>query len=590
MKILEKIEKLQKLMIEKGIHFYIIPSSDYHQSEYVGDFFKCREWISGFTGSAGTVVVSRNEVALWTDGRYFLQAENELKGTDVKLFKMGEEGVPNFDKYISDKIKDSETLGFDGKVLSTKFVLDFLKCLKNKNINILSEFDLVSEIWNDRPELPASSLFLLDEKYTGEVFSSKLKRVREILEKERATMVIISSLDDIAWLFNMRGNDVKNNPVFLSYSIITKECVILYIDKNKITYDIANYLKSNNVQIKGYFDIYEDIKSIKNQEQILLDFSKTNYAIYHMLDKNCILNRENPTTLMKAIKNKVELENLRHSHLKDGVAVTKFMYWLKTNVGKIEIDEISASEKLENFRKEQMNYFEASFDTICGYEQNAAIIHYKANENSCSKLENKGLLLVDSGGQYLDGTTDITRTFVLGECSKEKKENFTLVLKGLIRLSKAKFLYGSTGTNLDILARESMWEKGINYNHGTGHGIGFFLNVHEGPQSIRMQYNSQILEEGMVLSNEPGIYIANSHGIRLENEIIVKKCEKTSFGQFMNFETLTYAPIDLDGVLFEMLTKEEIDWLEGYHKMIFEKLIPFLTTEEINWFKQFIKR
>lgn len=590
MKITEKIAKLKELMKERGIDYYIIPSADYHQSEYVGDYFKGREWISGFTGSAGTVVVTQNEVGLWTDGRYFIQAEKQLQGSGITLFKMGEEGVPTFIQYIVNNIQSGETLGFDGKVLATNTVLDFEAKFKDKKVNFNFEFDLVGEIWRDRPSLPASQVFVLEEKFTGESVEKKLTRVRNILEEENCDVNIITSLDDIAWIFNIRGNDVKNNPVNLAYAAITVDKAVLYIGEEKLNSEVEKYLYKNGVEVRDYFEIYEDMERVSNSNIIMMDLNKVNYTIFKKLNPEIkVINRSNPSTIMKACKNKVELENLRNSHVKDGVAVTKFMYWLKNSIGKEEITEMSATQKLESFRKEQELYIEPSFDTIAAYESNAAMMHYKSTSETDRRLEAKNLFLVDSGGQYFDGTTDITRTFVLGECSEELKKHFTLVLKGMINLSKVKFLYGVTGTNLDILARQALWNIGIDYKCGTGHGVGFLLNVHEGPQGIRVQYNSQVLEEGMNVTNEPGVYIAGSHGIRLENELIVQKAEKTEFGQFMKFETMTYAPLDLDGVIKELLSKEEIEYLNNYHQMVYEKVSPYLTLEEKEWLKEYTR-
>lgn len=590
MKITERIAKLKELMKERGIDYYIIPSADYHQSEYVGDYFKGREWISGFTGSAGTVVVTQNEVGLWTDGRYFIQAEKQLQGSGITLFKMGEEGVPTFIQYIVNNIQSGETLGFDGKVLATNTVLDFEAKLKDKKVNFNFEFDLVGEIWRDRPSLPASQVFVLEEKFTGESVEKKLTRVRNILEEENCDVNIITSLDDIAWIFNIRGNDVKNNPVNLAYAAITVDKAVLYIGEEKLNSEVEKYLYKNGVEVRDYFEIYEDMERVSNSNIIMMDLNKVNYTIFKKLNPEIkVINRSNPSTIMKACKNKVELENLRNSHVKDGVAVTKFMYWLKNSIGKEEITEMSATQKLESFRKEQELYIEPSFDTIAAYESNAAMMHYKSTPETDRRLEAKNLFLVDSGGQYFDGTTDITRTFVLGECSEELKKHFTLVLKGMINLSKVKFLYGVTGTNLDILARQALWNIGIDYKCGTGHGVGFLLNVHEGPQGIRVQYNSQVLEEGMNVTNEPGVYIAGSHGIRLENELIVQKAEKTEFGQFMKFETMTYAPLDLDGVIKELLSKEEIEYLNNYHQMVYEKVSPYLTLEGKEWLKEYTR-
>lgn len=578
-------------MKEKGIDMYVIPSSDYHQSEYVGEYFKSREFISGFTGSAGIVVVTEDEAGLWTDGRYFIQAEKQLEGSSITLFKIGEENVPTFIEYIGKNLKNNQCLGFDGKVLSVKNVFDIKNGFGKKKIKIEDRYDLVNEIWNDRPVLPKSDVFILNEKYCGESFESKIKRIREKMSNLNANKHILTSLDDIAWIYNMRGRDIKNNPVSLSYAMISTEEAILYIDKNKITEEVKEYFVNKNIKLKDYFSIYEEVKNISEKDIVLLDTNKVNYLIYNNIPIGTeIIDKPNPSTLMKACKNDIELENLKNAHIKDGVAVTKFMHWLKKNIKNQEITEISAAEKLESFRKEWKDYLEPSFNTISAYEANAAMMHYSASKDSNSKLAPKNLLLVDSGGQYIDGTTDITRTFVLGECSDEIKEHFTLVLKGMLSLSKIKFLHGVTGTNLDILARKPVWSRGIDYKCGTGHGVGFLLNVHEGPHSIRWQYNPQVLEAGMTVTNEPGVYIQGSHGIRLENELIVRNAEKTDFGQFMVFETMTYAPLDLDGVVSELLNEEEKDFLNNYHQVVFEKISPFLNEEERDWLKKYTRK
>ena len=465
-----------------------------------------------------------------------------------------------------------------------------LKSKFQEDIKINSDYDLIDMLWTDRPDMASSKAFVLDTKYCGEDIQSKLSRIREALEKENCDINIISSLDDIAWIFNLRGNDVKNNPVNLAYAIITADKAILYIDDRKLDNSVEEYLYENHVDVREYLEIYEDAELISSSEVVMMDFNKTNFTIYNRIkDVVKIINRPNPSNLMKACKNEVELENLRKCHLRDGVAVTKFMHWLKNQVSQEKITEMSASEILEGFRKDQDLYIEPSFDTISAYGANAAMMHYKATKDSDATLKPYGLLLVDSGGQYYDGTTDITRTFVLGECSYEIKKHFTLVLKGMIKLSKAKFLYGATGTNLDILARQSLWEQGIDYKCGTGHGVGFLLNVHEGPQGIRFQYNSQRLEEGMNVTNEPGVYIEGSHGIRLENELIVQKDLKTEFGQFMKFETMTYVPLDLDGIIPELLSEDEKEFLNNYHRMVREKLSPYFDESEIDWLKEYTR-
>ena len=591
----QRIENIRDLMKEKNIYAYIVPSSDYHQSEYVGDYFKSREFMSGFTGSAGTLIISMDEAGLWTDGRYFIQAEQELKDSGIKLFKMGEEGVPTIEEYLLEKLPKNSTLGFDGRVMSVKEGQSLANKLAFKGINIEYKYDLVNDIWEDRCSLPTEKAFLLGVEYSGEGFSDKLSRIRAVMKEKKATTHILASLDDIAWLFNIRGRDVKSNPVVLSYAVITIDSVYLFIDKNKIGKDIRAELSKENVQIKGYEEVYEFIKNIDENEVVLIDTSKVNYAIYNNIPSNVQkIEERNPSILFKSIKNEIELKNIRNSHIKDGVAFTKFMYWLKNNIGKIEITEISATQKLEEFRREQDKFIEPSFSTIAAYKDHAAMMHYSATEESNYKLEPRDLFLVDSGGQYFDGTTDITRTIALGPIPENVRKDFTNVVRGMIRLSKAKFLYGCRGYNLDILARGPLWEEGVDYKCGTGHGIGFVLNVHEGPNGFRWKVredidDSCILEEGMVTTNEPGVYVENSHGIRIENEIVVRKAEKNEYGQFMDFEVITFAPIDLDAIDESLILKDEKIYLNNYHKQVYDKISPYLNEEEKQWLKTYTR-
>ena len=591
----QRIEKIRDLMKEKNIYAYIVPSSDYHQSEYVGDYFKSREFMSGFTGSAGTLIISMDEAGLWTDGRYFIQAENELKDSGIKLFKMGEEGVPTIGEYLLEKLPKNSTLGFDGRVMSVKEGQSLANKLAFKGINIEYKYDLVNDIWEDRCSLPTEKAFLLGTEYSGESFSDKLSRIRAVMKEKKATTHILASLDDIAWLFNIRGRDVKSNPVVLSYAVISIDSVYLFIDKNKIGEDIRSELSKENVQIKGYEEVYEFIKNIDENEVVLIDTSKVNYAIYSNIPSNVQkIEERNPSILFKSIKNEIELKNIRNSHIKDGVAFTKFMYWLKNNIGKIEITEISATQKLEEFRREQDKFIEPSFSTIAAYKDHAAMMHYSATEESNYKLEPRDLFLVDSGGQYFDGTTDITRTIALGPIPENVRKDFTNVVRGMIRLSKAKFLYGCRGYNLDILARGPLWEEGIDYKCGTGHGIGFVLNVHEGPNGFRWKVREDIddtciLEEGMVTTNEPGVYVENSHGIRIENEIVVRKAEKNEYGQFMDFEVITFAPIDLDAIDESLILKDEKVYLNNYHKQVYDKISLYLNEEEKQWLKTYTR-
>ena len=591
----ERIENLRNILNEKEIYAYIIPSSDYHQSEYVSDYFKSREFMSGFTGSAGTLIVTQDEAGLWVDGRYFIQAEEQIKGSNIKLFKMGEENVPTIEEYLIDNMPKNSILGFDGKVISANEGRSYLEKLGFKNIDIEYDNDLVNLLWKDRDILPNEKAFSLDIKYCGESFSSKLNRLREEMKNKKATTHIITTLDDIAWLFNIRGNDVKYNPVVLSYAIITLDNVYLFIDDKKLDENILNELKKENVEIKNYNYIYEFVKEIKENEVVLLDPQKVNYSIYNNIPDNVQkIDMHNPIRDFKCIKNKVEIENIKRSHIKDGVAITKFMYWLKNNVGKIDISEISATKKLEEFRREQDLFIEPSFSTIAGYREHAAMMHYSATEETDYKLEPSDLFLVDSGGQYYDGTTDITRTFALGELSTDLKRHFTLVVRGMVRLSMAKFLYGCRGYNLDILARGPIWNEDLDYKCGTGHGIGFVLNVHESPNGFRWKVvpereDSCILEEGMITTNEPGIYIEGSHGIRIENELLTRKQKKNEYGQYMDFEVITLAPIDLDAIDPELMLENEKEYLNRYHKLVYDKISPFLSEKEKQWLKKYTR-
>ena len=587
----QRIENIRDLMKEKNIYAYIVPSSDYHQSEYVGEFFKGREFISGFTGSAGTVVITQEKAILWTDGRYFLQAEEELSTSCVELYKMGQENVPTTFEYIENEVPSGSKVGFDGRTISAAMGAILELNLAKKNITISYEDDLLNEIWEDRPALSDAKAFLLDIKYSGEDFTSKIARVREWMRENNTTTHILTSLDDIAWLFNIRGGDIKYNPVVLSYAVITLDKAILFVDENKLNDEIKTSFGEEVVEIKNYFEIYEFVKTINKEEIVLIDSNKISYSILKNIPAGVkVVNGMNPSTKFKAQKNSVEIENTKKAHIRDGVAVTKFMYWLKNNIGKIEITELSAADKITELRREQGKFIEESFGTIAGYASNGAIIHYSVTKESNTTLKDRGLFLLDSGGQYFDGTTDITRTFALGELTEEEKYHFTTVARAMIRLSDVKFLHGVNGYYLDILARGILWNEGLNYNHGTGHGVGHVLNVHEGPNGFRLDNKeSAILEEGMITTNEPGFYKAGSHGIRLENEMLCVKGEKNEFGQFMEFEPITIAPIDLDAINVELMKEDEKAYLNEYHKMVFDTVSPFLTTEETNWLKEYTR-
>ena len=582
----ERISNLRKLMIERKIDAYIIPTYDAHQSEYVGDHWKSRVWISGFTGSAGTVVVTLKEAGLWADGRYFIQAANQIKGSEIKLFKMGIPGVPSYMDWLKDNLNEGETIGFDGKVFPQSDVKQMEEKVSYKNIKINEEYDLIGELWTDRPSLPMDNIFVHDVVYTGKTAKEKLDNVREKMNEFNVDYFILGSLDDIAWVYNIRGKDVISNPVVTSYALISRNKAFLFVHSNKVPSDVVDYLKENGIEIKEYDEVRNIVESIEDNSRVFIDPSRINRWLYNGIPKSCsIVEGRNITTDLKAIKNSVEIENLKNSYIKDGVALVKFMYWLKENIGKTPISEISVAEKLIEFRSQQKDFVEPSFNTIAGYKEHAAMMHYSATEESDYQLKKESMLLIDSGGQYLDGTTDITRTLVLGPITEEEKRDFTLTLKGHINLIKARFLYGATGSNLDVLARFPLWQEGIDYKCGTGHGVGFFLNVHEGPHRISPMPNKVTLEEGMVVTIEPGVYKEGKHGIRLENDVIVRKDIETESGQFMKFETISYCPIDLNGIDADMLDNSEIEWLNNYHQDVYNNLSPYLNESEREWLK-----
>ena len=582
MEINKRIEEARKVMKKYKVDAYIVTSSDYHQSEYIDDYFKGREYLSGFTGSAGVLVIFKDEACLWTDGRYHIQAEKQLKGSEVKLFKQGNLGVPTYKEYIISKLAENSKIGIDAKILLSSDVNEILSKKKYKIV----DFDLLAEIWDKRKKLPDGKIFILEDKYTGKTYKEKVKEIRVALKEKGADYSIISSLDDIAWIYNFRGDDVQHNPVALSFTVISEKKASLYIDKNKLNEEAKKYFKDNKVEVKGYFEFFEDIKKLKGN--ILVDFNKISYAIYEAITKNKLINSMNPSTYLKAHKNEIEIANTKDIHIQDGVAIVKFMYWLKNNYKKENITEFSAEEKINSLREKIEGYIDLSFSTISAFGKNAAMMHYSAPEKNSTKIED-GVYLLDSGGTYLKGTTDITRTFFLGKVGKKEKTDNTLVLKGMLALSRAKFLFGATGTNLDILARQFLWNVGIDYKCGTGHGVGHILNVHEGPHGIRFQYNPQRLEIGMIVTNEPGAYIEGSHGIRIENELLVKEACETEHGKFLEFETITYAPIDLDGIVKTLLTKEEKQQLNEYHSEVYKKLSPYLNKKEKEFLKEYTK-
>ncbi len=587
MNVNERIKNLRGLMSEKEITAYLIPTSDPHQSEYVADYYKGRTWISGFTGSAGTVIITQDEAILWTDGRYFIQAENELSDSEFKLYKMATPGYPTYIEYLGEKLKAGDSLGFDGRLVNQADVEKIEKSLKEENIKFVDQYDLVGDIWDTRPEAPVGKTFVHEVKYTGLSTSEKIQEVRDEMEKKNADYYLLSSLDDIAWLYNIRGSDVPNNPVVISYALVTLVSAFLFVDNEKMNPEVVSFLSDNGVTVSSYEEIAEYVKNFGENSKVLLDKSRTNRWIYSAIPSSCkIINEMNITTVLKGKKNSTEIENQKNAYIKDGVALTKFIYWLDKNVGKIEITELSAEAKLLEFREEQDLFLEPSFSTIAAYKENAAMMHYSAGPNSNAELKAEGLFLVDSGGQYYDGTTDVTRTMVLGPISDEEKRDYTLTLKGHINLINARFLAGTNGHALDILCRYPLWQEGIDYKCGTGHGIGFLLNVHEGPHRFANSPNDIALEEGMIVTIEPGVYKAGKHGIRIENVVVVEKDIATDSGQFMKFETLSFVPIDLKGVDSEMLSKNEKTWLNDYHKDVYKKLSPFLNEEEKTWLEK----
>lgn len=587
MDVKKRIEKLRSLMKENKIDAYIIPSFDAHQSEYVADHWKGRQWISGFTGSAGTVVITLDDAGLWTDGRYYIQAEKQLEGSGIRLFKMADLGVPSYTEWLKNTLKEGSTVGFDGSVFSVDLFKGMEKAFKSKNIKIKIEKDLIDEIWEDRPEIPKELVFLHGIKYAGKSRAEKLNKVKANMSSKGANYYLLTSLDDIAWLLNIRGNDVPNNPVVISNVLVAENKCYLFVDASKVTHDIRLELETDGIKIKGYNEIHQILNQLTIDDSVIFDANKTSISMYNSINSDAAkLEEPNITTALKAIKNEVEIENLRNCQVSDGLAMLKFIKWLKESVNREKITEISAQEMLESFRRQQDLFVEPSFDTIAGYKDHAAMMHYKANKETQYTLKDEGFFLVDSGGQYFNGTTDTTRTIVLGKLTEEEKRDFTLVLKGHIALSSVKFLEGATGSSLDVLARQPIWEYGLDYKCGTGHGVGFFLNVHEGPQGFRKEPNSVKLEKGMVITNEPGIYKEGKHGVRTENIMLVVEEEKTEFGQFMSFEAITYCPIDLDGIDKDMLTDKEKQWLNDYHKMVYKRLSPYLDDEHKAWLKK----
>ncbi|MCI8951277.1 MAG: aminopeptidase P family protein [Lachnospiraceae bacterium] len=586
----ERLDQLRRLMEKRGMDAYLVPTADFHESEYVGDYFKCRSFLSGFTGSAGTLAVTRNDAALWVDGRYFVQAAKQLEGSGIRMMKMGEEGVPEIEDFLGEMIPEQGCLGFDGRVVNHFMGKKLEKVLAKKQVSIQYEEDLVDEVWTDRPPMSSRPIWILKEEYAGKSAAVKIQELRAEMEKESATVHILTALDDIAWLLNLRGDDIPCNPVFLSYLAVTRQQAVLFLHEQALGKEEKEYLSTLQVELRPYDAIYHYVKSLQN-ETILLEEGQVNYAIIRGInDSNRVISKINPTVFAKAVKNPTEIKNMKQAHVKDGLVMTRFMRWMKENIGVIPMDELSAEKKLDEMRMEMEGNLGLSFHTISAYGPHGAMCHYSATEESNCVIEKKGFYLVDSGGQYYEGTTDITRTIAVGPLTKEEKEHFTLVLISMLRLGAVQFPHGARGLTLDYAARQVFWERGLNFNHGTGHGVGYLLNVHERPVGIRWKMvpermDSCVLEPGMITSNEPGIYIEGSHGIRTENLMICVEREKNEYGQFLGFEYLTCAPIDLDGVEPSLMSQRDIDLLNDYHRQVYEKLSPYLEEEEKEWLK-----
>ncbi len=593
MNVAERIAKLRALMLEKGIDAYVVPTADFHQSEYVGEHFKVRKYITGFSGSYGTAVITKDDGGLWTDGRYFFQATNELEGSGIRLMKMFVGDTPSIPEYLIANIPAGGTVGFDGRVLSMGEGQEYEGALSPKGINIHYADDLIDAVWEDRPSLSKKPAFFLEEKYSGENTTSKLARIRAKMEEKGANKHIIASLDDVCWMLNVRGDDIDYFPLLLSYAIVGMDSVDLYVDESKLNDQILAEFAKNNVTVHPYNDIYEDVKKLDASDVAMIDPMKMNYALYKNIP--CpIVEAANPAILMKAMKNPVELENIRQAHIKDGIAITKFMHWVKTRYDKEDITELSSAAKLTSLRAEQEGYISDSFEPLCAFADHAAMMHYSPCEETDVILKEGAFFLNDTGGGYFEGSTDITRTFVLGSVDAQMKKYFTAVVRAMMRLSRAKFLYGCHGYNLDVLARGPIWDLDLDFQCGTGHGVGYLGNIHEPPTGFRWyvvpsKNEHHPLEEGMVMTDEPGIYEDGQFGIRIENEFIVQKGTKNKYGQFMYLETITFAPIDLDGIDPEEMSRDEREWLNNYHKDVYEKIGPHLTEEEREWLKDYTK-
>lgn len=591
----QRLAALRSEMKKRGIDIYLVPTSDFHNSEYVGDYFKARQYISGFTGSAGTAVVTADKAGLWTDGRYFIQAAAELEESGFDLYRMGVEGVPAIEEFLDAELPEEGVLGFDGRCINASWGEKLGKIAEKKKGSLRVTEDLVGLIWEKRPAMACSRLWILRDEYSGESSPSKISRIREKMAAAGADWHLISSLYDIAWILNLRADDIKNVPVFLSFLLIGKDEVQLFVQNEAADEEVCDYLKNCGVKARPYEAVYEAAGRLQAGTALLIDRKQVNCRILSALCPGVtVIDRENPSELMKAVKNETELRNTRLAHLKDGVAMTKFMYWLKTNVGKIPMDEYTVGKKADSFRAAQEHFLDLSFENICAFGSNAAMMHYSADEENAAEIRPEGMLLLDSGGHYLEGTTDITRTFILGPITPQMRLHYTTVVRCNMALANLKFLYGCGGISMDVVCREPLWELGLDYRCGTGHGVGHILNVHEGPNGFRYKIvperkDSGVFEPGMITTDEPGVYLEGEYGIRVENELICVKDEKNEYGQFLRFENITYCPIDLDGIDPEEMSGKERKQLNDYHRMVYEKVSPFLTEEEREWLKEYTR-
>ncbi|MGB1270453.1 MAG: aminopeptidase P family protein [Endozoicomonas sp.] len=582
-----KLANLRTAMAARSIDAWILPSSDAHNSEYVASHWEGRAWLSGFTGSAGTLVVTAHKAALWTDGRYFIQAEQQLAGSGITLMKEGQPNVPTLSKWLTEKVDELGRVGFDGAVVSLDTARHLEKKLTEKSITLAADEDLLNSIWKDRPALPAEPVFLHDEAYAGKSLTEKLVEIRSALQDRQATDLLITTLDDIAWLFNLRGSDIDCNPVFLSYALIATDSVTLFINDSRVEAEALAALEKAGVQIAPYESITHHLASLTEDTRLLLAPVNTSYKLGGSLPNAVkVIEGPSPTTLMKAIKNETEIRRMSDCHRRDGVAMVRFIRWLEANIPSGQLNEVNIDEQLLAIRSESDQFRGVSFPAIVGYADHGAICHYRADETSSYNIHTKGLLLIDSGGQYPDGTTDITRTFACGDLTEEEKRDYTLVMKSHIALATARFKKGTRGIQLDAITRQPLWSMGLDYNHGTGHGVGFFLNVHEGPQSISTKWLDVPLQPGMLITNEPGMYRDDKHGVRLENIMRVAEDVENEFGTFYKLVPLTLTPFDTRPLLSNRLTEAEKEWLNDYHQLVQRELMPLLTREDAQWLKQ----